>query len=257
MKVINFAVAAAAMLVFPVLFCSCNSGAAKQKTKPEVQVPKTAAAEDPKPIEITSEASFAAEAPSQAEPVAVPVKAEPAKVEAKTEPVAVPVKAEPAKVEAKTEPVAVPAKVEAKTEPVAVPAKVEAKTEPVAVPVKAEPAKAEPVAVPVKAEPAKVAAKTEPVAVPAKAEPSKAAAKAKPVKAAAKAEPVKTAAKAKPAKAELPCEHTVRTGDNLWKISRQYYGSGNNWKKIYEANKSQIKRPEFLEPGTVLKIPAK
>ena len=194
MKVINFAVAAAAMLVFPVLFCSCNSGAAKQKTKPEVQVPKTAAAEDPKPIEITSEASFAAEAPSQAEPVAVPVKAEPAKVEAKTEPVAVP---------------------------------------------------------------AKVAAQTEPVAVPAKAEPSKAAAKAKPVKAAAKAEPVKTAAKAKPAKAELPCEHTVRTGDNLWKISRQYYGSGNNWKKIYEANKSQIKRPEFLEPGTVLKIPAK
>ena len=159
MKVIHFSVAVVAMLVFPVLFCSCNSGAAKQGTKPEVQVPKTAAAEDPKPIEITSEASFAAEAPAQAEPVAVP-----AKVAAKTEPVKVPAKAEPAKVVAKAEPVKVPAKV---------------------------------------------------------------AAKAKPAKVAAKAEPVKTAAKA-----ELPCEHTVRTGDNLWKISRQYYGAGKNWKKI-------------------------
>ena len=186
MKVINFAVAAAAILVFPVLFCSCNSGSAKKDTKAEVQAPKTAAAEDPKPVEITSESSFAAESPAKPEAADVPAKPEPVKA------------------------------------------------------AKAEPAKPESAEVPAKPE----AAKAEAVEVPAKAEPAKAAAKAEP-------------AKAEAARAELPCEHTVRTGDNLWKISRQYYGSGNGWKKIYEANKSQIRKPEFLEPGTVLKIPAK
>ena len=236
MKIINFAVAAAAILVFPVLFCSCNSDPAKKETKPEVQAPKTAAADDPKPVEITSESSFAAEAPAKVEP-------------AKAEPVEVPAKSESAQVAAKAEPVEVPAKVEpAKAEPVEVPAKSESAQ--VA-------AKAEPVEVPAKSESAQVAAKAEPVEVPAKAAPAKTTTKAAPAKTAAKAAPAKTAAKAKPAKVELPCEHMVRTGDNLWKISRQYYGSGNGWKKIYEANKSQIRKPEFLEPGTVLKIPAK
>ena len=166
MKVINFAVAAAAILVFPVLLCSCNSDPAKKENKSEVQTPKTTAADEPKAVEITSESSFAA--------AEAPAKAEPAKA--------------------------------------------------AEAPAQAEPAKAA-------AEPVKAAE------APAQAEPAKAA--------------------AEPAKAEPPCEHTVRTGDNLWKISHRYYGSGKNWKKIYEANKSQIKKPEFLEPGTVLKIPAK
>lgn len=53
-----------------------------------------------------------------------------------------------------------------------------------------------------------------------------------------------------------PCEHTVCTGDSLWKISCQYYGAGTRWKQIYEANKDKIKKADFLEPGTVLTIPA-
>ena len=36
----------------------------------------------------------------------------------------------------------------------------------------------------------------------------------------------------------------------------KYYGSGSQWKRIYEANKSAIKKQDFLEPGTVLMIPA-
>ena len=53
-----------------------------------------------------------------------------------------------------------------------------------------------------------------------------------------------------------PVEHVVKTGDNLWNISKKYYGSGSQWKRIYEANKSAVKKQDFLEPGTVLVIPA-
>ena len=57
-------------------------------------------------------------------------------------------------------------------------------------------------------------------------------------------------------KPALPCKHTVCTGDNLWKISRHYYGTGSQWKQIYDANREKIKNADFLEPGTVLNIPA-
>ena len=195
MKVINFAIAAAAILVFPVLLCSCTSGSAKTGKQTEVQTPKTTAADEPKAVEITSESSFAA-----------------ADAQAKTEP------AKAAEAPAREE-----------------------TAKAAEAPAKEETAKA--AEAPAKEETAKAAE------APAREEPAKAAEDP------AKAEPVKTPVKS--AKAELPCEHTVRTGDNLWKISRRYYGSGKNWKKIYEANRSQIKKPEFLEPGTVLKIPAK
>ena len=63
-----------------------------------------------------------------------------------------------------------------------------------------------------------------------------------------------------PAKKEktagLPCEHTVRTGDNLWSLAIRYYGSGVQWKRIHDANQAKIKNADFLEPGTVLTIPA-
>ena len=52
------------------------------------------------------------------------------------------------------------------------------------------------------------------------------------------------------------CEHTVRTGDNLWSLAVRYYGSGVQWKRILEANQAKIKNADFLEPGTVLTIPA-
>ena len=130
MKIVNLSAAAAAMLVFPVVFCSCSTGSDKEK-KAETEVPAKTA------------------------------------------------KAEPAAVEVKAEPVLDNSK-------------------------EAKPAPA----------------------------PEKKAANGRPV------------------------EHVVRTGDNLWNIARKYYGSGAKWKLIYEANKSAIKKQDFLEPGTVLAIPA-
>ena len=34
--------------------------------------------------------------------------------------------------------------------------------------------------------------------------------------------------------------YTVKTGDCLWKIAKQFYGNGAKWKTIYDANKSAI-----------------
>lgn len=61
---------------------------------------------------------------------------------------------------------------------------------------------------------------------------------------------------AKKVAVKLPCTHTVRSGENLWRISVSYYGKGIYWKQIYNANKKQIRKAEYLEPGTVLTIPA-
>ena len=47
-------------------------------------------------------------------------------------------------------------------------------------------------------------------------------------------------------------EYTVVKGDSLSKIGEKY---GVAWKKIYEANKDQIKDPDLIQPGWKLKIP--
>ena len=118
-----------------------------------------------------------------------------------------------------------------------------------AVEVKTE-AKAEKPAEPAPAaQPAAEEAQPAPVLVPEqneKAEEKKEAAPAPAPAPAAKEEK-------KPA---LPCDHVVRTGDNLWSLARKYYGTGAKWKLIFDANKENIKNENFLEPGKVLKIPA-
>lgn len=50
-----------------------------------------------------------------------------------------------------------------------------------------------------------------------------------------------------------PETYEVKAGDNLSKIAKKY--SGISWKDIYEANKDQIKNPDLIHPGQVLKIP--
>lgn len=63
--------------------------------------------------------------------------------------------------------------------------------------------------------------------------------------------------------------YTIKQGDNLWSIARKFYGgSGSNWKKIYNANKSVIEKAAkkygransnngwWIYPGTVLTIPS-
>lgn len=49
-------------------------------------------------------------------------------------------------------------------------------------------------------------------------------------------------------------EYTVVKGDSLSKIGEKY---GIPWKKIFEANKDQIKDPDLIQPGWKLKIPKK
>lgn len=52
--------------------------------------------------------------------------------------------------------------------------------------------------------------------------------------------------------------YTVRSGDTLAKIAREYYGDVSKWKLIYDANKSVIgSDPAALKPGMKLKLPPK
>jgi nucleoid-associated protein YgaU len=50
--------------------------------------------------------------------------------------------------------------------------------------------------------------------------------------------------------------YTVTPGDSLSKIAKRFYGDGNRWQKIFEANRDQIKDPDLIKPGQKLKIPA-
>jgi nucleoid-associated protein YgaU len=49
--------------------------------------------------------------------------------------------------------------------------------------------------------------------------------------------------------------YTVQKGDTLSKISKQYYGDGNKYMKIFEANRDKLKDPDKIQPGQVLTIP--
>jgi len=49
--------------------------------------------------------------------------------------------------------------------------------------------------------------------------------------------------------------HIVRDGENLSAISKKYYGSANKWPKILEANRSVVRDPDKITPGTKLIIP--
>ena len=49
--------------------------------------------------------------------------------------------------------------------------------------------------------------------------------------------------------------YTVRKGDSLWKIAKQFYGKGSAWPRIHEANKDVIHDPDMIQPGWTLRIP--
>ena len=49
--------------------------------------------------------------------------------------------------------------------------------------------------------------------------------------------------------------YTVKKGDCLWNIAKKYYGNGNQYMKIYNANKDKIKKPSLIYPNQVLVIP--
>jgi len=49
--------------------------------------------------------------------------------------------------------------------------------------------------------------------------------------------------------------YVVVAGDSLSKIAKRRYGDANQWERIFEANRDQIKNPDLIQPGWKLKIP--
>lgn len=50
--------------------------------------------------------------------------------------------------------------------------------------------------------------------------------------------------------------YTVKPGDTLSKISKQFYGNANDYMRIFNANKDKLKDPDHVNIGQELKIPA-
>jgi nucleoid-associated protein YgaU len=48
---------------------------------------------------------------------------------------------------------------------------------------------------------------------------------------------------------------TVRSGDTLSKIARDYLGDAKRYPEIFEANRPMLKDPDEIFPGQVLRIP--
>ena len=49
--------------------------------------------------------------------------------------------------------------------------------------------------------------------------------------------------------------YIVVSGDNLSKISKQFYSTPNKYTQIFEANKPMLTHPDKIYPGQVLRIP--
>jgi hypothetical protein len=47
----------------------------------------------------------------------------------------------------------------------------------------------------------------------------------------------------------------IQPGNNLWRISRVLYGSGEKYTMLYQANKDQIRNPDLIYPGQIFKTP--
>ena len=50
-------------------------------------------------------------------------------------------------------------------------------------------------------------------------------------------------------------DYTVKSGDSLSKIAKQFYGNAGEWQKIYQANRDKIKDPNLIHPGQKIIIP--
>ncbi|HEY0671972.1 MAG TPA: LysM peptidoglycan-binding domain-containing protein [Longimicrobiales bacterium] len=51
--------------------------------------------------------------------------------------------------------------------------------------------------------------------------------------------------------------YTVKSGDSLSAIAKREYGDAGQWRRIFEANRDQIKDPDLIHPGQELKIPSR
>lgn len=50
-------------------------------------------------------------------------------------------------------------------------------------------------------------------------------------------------------------KHTVKSGESLSKIAKEYYKDAMAYKKIFDANRDVLKDPDLIHPGQVLTIP--
>lgn len=53
----------------------------------------------------------------------------------------------------------------------------------------------------------------------------------------------------------LPTTYTVKSGDALWSIAKEFYGNGSKYNLILNANKDKIKNENLIYPGQVFTIP--
>ena len=51
-----------------------------------------------------------------------------------------------------------------------------------------------------------------------------------------------------------PKTYTVKPGDSMSKIAKMTLGDANAYMRIFEMNKDQLKNPDEIKPGQVLKI---
>lgn len=49
--------------------------------------------------------------------------------------------------------------------------------------------------------------------------------------------------------------YTIKSGDNLSKISKQFYGDANEYMRIFYANRDKLKDPDKIQAGQELVIP--
>jgi len=63
------------------------------------------------------------------------------------------------------------------------------------------------------------------------------------------------AAGGRPAGSQAQLTYTVKAGDTLSKIAKEHLGNANAYMDIFNENQDQLKDPDKIKPGQVLKIP--